>query len=344
MKSTKWMELLSKLPPEYIEEAAEPYEKPRPVLRWYRGAVAAAACLLVAGSAAFLYPRLRMQEPQSVTPQDSLPQTETTTAYTDAEQTELSACLTTADLTSSQETQPTAGATGTVLTESAESSRLSSPSQTRPPRGGTVHTTTAPYYDDSTPAQTAQTTSTTHVTALTTVPPAQTTTTTTKKDDALGGAVSYQFQPYFKSVKCYAFSAPAAVAEDPEESKESFVISSAEECPEDLREDVLADFDFEKRDCLVATLPNIPQTAQISRVKAHLSGGRLYLEADIFTTEPTTNMTRRRLLLAMPKFLGEMIEDVKSEINYLPTDGADELHALNPHVAVIVDEGDSLAS
>ena len=81
MKELEFMELLSELPPEYIEEA-EAY-RPRPIIRKVYGIPVIAACLVVL-IAAVIYPRLRTEKPGMVMEQ------ETTTAVT-AVTTDLSA-------------------------------------------------------------------------------------------------------------------------------------------------------------------------------------------------------------------------------------------------------------
>ena len=81
MKELEFMELLSELPPEYIEEA-EAY-RPRPIIRKIYGIPVLAACLVVL-IAAVVYPKLRTARPGVIM------EPETTTAVT-AVTTDLSA-------------------------------------------------------------------------------------------------------------------------------------------------------------------------------------------------------------------------------------------------------------
>lgn len=189
MKELEFMELLSELPPEYIEAAAGPQKPRRTIFRKVYGIPAIAACLVVIIAAA-IYPRLRVEKPEQVPEPDQTTYT-TTVAETAPYEAEGTASAVTALTDRDVAAEQTVTAAQTAATErtAAGGTRDSEPAQTAASvrqteqnhaapahsgaNAGTTARMTAP--DKATTRTTVRTTSPARTTARTTAPPKTTT-------------------------------------------------------------------------------------------------------------------------------------------------------------------------
>ena len=189
MKELEFMELLSELPPEYIEAAAGPQKPRRTIFRKVYGIPAIAACLVVIIAAA-IYPRLRVEKPEQV-PEPDQTTYMTTVAETAPYEAEGTASAVTALTDRDVAAEQTVTAAQTAATErtAAGGTRDSEPAQTAASvrqteqnhaapahsgaNAGTTARMTAP--DKATTRTTVRTTSPARTTARTTAPPKTTT-------------------------------------------------------------------------------------------------------------------------------------------------------------------------
>jgi len=129
VKELEFMELLSELPPEYIEAAAGPQKKRRGIIfRKHYGIPVIAACLVVIIAAA-IYPRLRVEKPEQVPEPEQTTYT-TTVAETVPYEAEETAVTATTRRDAAAEQTVTALQTAAAERTAADGTRDTEPAQT----------------------------------------------------------------------------------------------------------------------------------------------------------------------------------------------------------------------